>query len=400
MQGLPAGLALLTRPGFHVSTVLVISFSDLASDPRVDRQIRALRARHDVVAAGLGAPAYDDVAFVDINTSPRTLAGRFRGVARRLTRDYEAVYWEHPANQAVLTRLHRVTADAVIVNDARALPIAAALGPPVVFDAHEYAPDELGDKLWWRLVTQPLVRWQCERYIPQVAAMTTVSDGIAEAYERLVGVRATVVMNTPPFADLSPTTIHDPVRILHHGAALRGRGLEEMLRLADLLDERFTVDFVLVESSPGYRDALEARAKHNPRVRFPPPVPMRELVTMANGYDIGLYLLQPSNLNQRHALPNKFFEFVQGRLALAIGPSPEMARLVRRYGCGVVAGDFTPEALAAEINRLDAAQIAAFKQGSHAAAAELSAEPQTATVLRLVERALDRSAPIDQPGER
>ena len=307
-----------------------------------------------------------------------------------MTRDYEAVYWKHPANQAVLDRLRSIEADAAIANDIRALPLAAALRLPVVFDAHEYAPDELGDELWWRMVTQPLVRWQCREYIPGVAAMMTVSEGIADAYERSYGVRATVVPNSAPYADLDPTEVHRPIRILHHGLAQHGRGLDEMLRLADLLDGRFTLDFVLVEASPGYRDGLIRRAAHNPSVRFPPPVPMPELVRMANGYDIGLFLLPPNNLNRRYALPNKFFEFIQARLAIAIGPSPEMARLVRQHGCGVVAADFTPEALAAELSGLDAAGIAAFKRASHAAAAELNAERDAASVLSLVEAALAR----------
>lgn len=383
-----------------MTRVLVISFSDLASDPRVDRQIAALRTRYDVVAAGLGPSDYDDVAFVDISTPARSIAGRVAGLARRLVRDYGAVYWKHPANQALCSRLQSVPADVVIANDIRVLPLAVALGRPVVFDAHEYAPDELGDELWWRLVTRPLIRWECERYIPRVAAMMTVSEGIADAYELSYGVRATVARNAPPLADLRPTEVHEPVRILHHGLAQRGRGLEEMLRLADLLEDRFTLDFVLVEHSRGFRDALVARAKHNPRVRFPPPVPMRELAQMANGYDIGLFLLPPNNLNRRYALPNKFFEFIQGRLALAIGPSPEMVRLVRQYGCGVVAADFTPEALARELNSLDAAQIAALKQASHAAAAELCAERDAAIVLRLVEGALVRGAPCDQSAPR
>ena len=127
---------------------------------------------------------------------------------------------------------------------------------------------------------------------------------------------------------------------------------------------------------------------------------MRELVTLANGYDIGLYLLRPSNFNQLHALPNKFFEFIQGRLALAIGPSPEMAHLVEQYRCGVVAADFTPGALAAEINRLDVGQITAFKRASHAAAAELSAERGAASVLALVEDALARRTPPDRAVRR
>jgi len=109
---------------------------------------------------------------------------------------------------------------------------------------------------------------------------------------------------------------------------------------------------------------------------------------MANSYDVGLYLLPPRNFNQRNALPNKFFEFIQARLAVAVGPSPEMAGLVRRHGCGVVAADFTPEALAAELNSLDANQIVGFKLASNAAAAGLSADRNAKVILSAIDTAL------------
>ena len=109
---------------------------------------------------------------------------------------------------------------------------------------------------------------------------------------------------------------------------------------------------------------------------------------MANEYDIGLYLLRPANFNNRFALPNKFFEFVQGRLAVAIGPSPEMARIVHEYGLGIVAEDFTPETLAQELNNLDPPAIAGFKQAAHAAADELCAERNEGVFLRVVEETL------------
>jgi hypothetical protein len=286
-------------------------------------------------------------------------------------------------------RLQGVAADVVLVNEVAVLPIGLRLGAPVVVDAHEYSPEEFAERRVWRQLLGPYVRWQCATHLPDVAAMTTVSDGIAEAYSREFRVHATVVTNAPPFADLEPTPVGSPVRILHHGAALPGRGLEEMVRMADLLDERFTLDFVLVEAqvAPGLRGALIDQARHNSRVRFPPPVPMRDLASFANGYDIGLYSLPPTNFNQRYALPNKFFEFIQGRLAVAVGPSPEMAALVRRYGCGVVAPTFEPESLAAELNALDADAIAAFKRASGAAAAELCAERNAELVLGAVERA-------------
>jgi hypothetical protein len=372
-----------------LATVLVISFSDLASDPRVDRQIAALLTQHRVIAAGLAPSERDGVEFVDITTPPLGLVdGGGMGVARLLAHRFETAYWRHPRYCAAYKRLTGVEADVVVANDVAALPIAARLGPPVMLDAHEYAPEQFIHQWWWRQLVAPYVRWQCNTYIRDVAAMTTVSQGIADVYEKEFGVRATVVTNAPPFADLEPTPVGDPVRILHHGGATRGRGLEQMIRLAELLEERFLVDLVLVEGTRGFRDQLVRRARGNPRVRFPPPVPMRHLASMANGYDIGVFLLPPINLQRRYALPNKLFEFVQGRLAVAIGPSPEMAAVVHRYGCGVVAHDFKPETLAEELNGLDAAAIAEFKRASHLAAAELSAEPNADLILNAVDTAL------------
>lgn len=368
-----------------LATVLVISFSDLASDPRVDRQIEALLTKHRVIAAGLAPSRHDRVDFIDIRTpaSLGVLHGGM-GIARLLAHRFEAAYWKQPKYRAPYQRLLGVPADVVIANDIAALPIAALLGPPVVFDAHEYAPEQFNDRWWWRQLIAPYVRWHCRRYLPGVAAMTTVGQGIADVYEREFGVRGSIVINAPPYEDLNPTPVHDPVRILHHGAAQRGRGLEEMVRVACLLDDRFTVDFVL--SGPQrVRDAIIGRARHNPRIRFPPPVPARELVRMANRYDIGLYLLPPNNLNRRYALPNKLFEFIQGRLAVAIGPSPEMAAIVRRYSSGVVSDDFSPEALAAAINSLDPAAIEGFKRASHRAATELCAERNIEPVLSTVD---------------
>ena len=49
-------------------------------------------------------------------------------------------------------------------------------------------------------------------------------------------------------------------------------------------------------------------------------------------------------------------------VALVVGPSVEMASIVREHGLGVIAPDFTPASLAACLVQLDAARIEAFKQ--------------------------------------
>jgi hypothetical protein len=371
--------------------ILVISFSDLAADPRVDRQIRFLRSRYTVVAAGLAPPTCDVDEFVDISTGAPSVFERVSWRAWMVARRYDHAYWRQPKSGQILARLNSVRADAIVANDLEALPIALRLGPPVLFDAHEYSPREFDHIRRWRLFVGPYRSWQVRRYVPQAAAMTTVNRPIADEYERETGVRAAVVTNAPFREALEPTAVGTSVRVLHHGAAIPGRGLEEMIRLAHIVDERFLTTFVLTDFVPGYRDTLIRRAGDNPRIRFLPPRPLHELSRLANAYDVGLFLLPPVNFNWRFALPNKLFEFVQGRLAVAIGPSPEMARVVRKYGLGIVAKDFTPEALATELNSLDASAIAAFKRAAHAAADELCAERNEEVFLRVVENALARA---------
>jgi hypothetical protein len=118
---------------------------------------------------------------------------------------------------------------------------------------------------------------------------------------------------------------------------------------------------------------------------------MHMLTEATNDYDVGVFLLPPVNLSRRYALPNKLFEFIQARLAIAIGPSPEMATVVRSYGCGIVTDDFDPRTFAAALNALDPAAITAFKSASHTAAQELCAERNEAIVVGVVEDALTRA---------
>ena len=374
-----------------MARVLVMSYSDLARDPRVDRQIGFLRSHHRIVAAGLAPPQHPVDEFIDISPTPRPLPGRALGLALLLTRRYHASFWTAPSHIAVLERLQHVRPDVVVANDIATLPIALRLGASVVFDAHEHAPSQSPERWGWRALYAPRIRWLCQRYIPRASVMLTVSEMLADLYARETGVRARVVTNAPQYADLVPTPVHDPVRIVHHGGAQPGRGLEEMVRAASLLDERFTSDFMLVENTPGFREKLIRLADGNPRIRFPEPQPMHTLVQVANDYDIGVFLLPPVSPQRRYALPNKLFEFIQARLAVAIGPSPEMARIVRSYGCGVVTDDFEPQTFAAALNGLDSAAITAFKGASHAAARELCAERNEAIVVGAVQDALSHA---------
>lgn len=363
--------------------ILSLAASNLARDPRVARQRAVLEECGETWSAGLAPPA-DAHRFIPLQKS-RRMPGR---LLLRRHRSYAAARYSLPAGAA-----RPAAWDLIVANDADTLPLAFQLAGPatrVLFDAHEYAPREFEDRLYWRLLHQPHKTWLCREYIPRVHGFTTVCDGIADEYARVFRcARPTVILNAPPRqpAPARPTP-PDRIRLVHHGFANRSRRIETMIDLMRQLDARFTLDLMLVSPEPGYIEYLRRHAAGDTRIRFREPVPTSEIVAATRDYDIGLFLLPPTNFNYRFALPNKFFEFLQARLAIAIGPSPEMARLVTQHGLGVVSEDFSPASLARGLNRLDAAAIDRAKAAAHRAADVLCWDNVRATLREVVENLL------------
>jgi len=346
-----------------------------------------LRDEHTVIAAGIGDPEIPDVRFVGCKRTSRTLACKLSEAVELLARRYEAHYVRMSHVAELRRKLRGMVFDVAIANDLEALPLALDLagGRPVILDAHEYAPRELEERAIWRVFKQRHAYYLCRTYLKRATRMITVAEGIANEYARVFGVKPIVVDNAAPGRALAPQpTRSQPVRMLHHGHAMPTRQIDNMIRVMRGLDDRFQLDLMLVPTFPRYLEKLKRMSRADARIRFLPPIPMEDIVPLSNAYDIGLYLLQPSSFNNLHALPNKFFVFIQARLAVAIGPSREMARIVREFDCGVIADDFEAESLARALNRLTSADIDRMKAGSDRAAqvhnAEANAEKLRAIV--------------------
>lgn len=348
------------------------------------RQVRLLAVTYDVEVVGFGVKPEANVRFVEVLKRPMSLLQKGVSVVKLLFGAFESYYWSQSNVKSALRLLENTKPDLIIANDLSALPLALklAFGKPVLYDAHEYTPGEYEDQLFWRLLFGRYSHAFCRKYLAKATSMLTVCEGIADEYSSQYDVRPLVVHNTPPNQGLSPSMVRPgAIRIIHHGVASSARHLEVMIEMMALLDDRFSLDLMLIESEPGYMEFLRKKALSDPRIRFIPPVPMPKICAFINDYDVGLYLLPPDNFNHRHALPNKFFEFVQACLVVAIGPSPEMAALVKKHRCGLVARSFEPSALADELSKLNEDSVKKFKEASHQAAQFLCFE-QNAQILK------------------
>jgi len=371
--------------------ILILSYTDARRDPRVLRQIKALRDRYALTVAGLGVPELDGVRFVPIE----------RGKKKSLGEAYRALCLllgvNGPARRRFFLRKHHsedARYDLVICNDAEPLPLAFSLAgsAPVLFDAHEYYPLEFESSLKWRRFMQRHLTALCRQFIPRCAAMMTVSQGIAERYQAEFGARPVVIRSAPDYHDAVPSPIAEGrVRLVHHGAANRDRGLEQMLDAVRLLDGRFSLDLYLV-GDPADVAQLKGRAADAPRIVFQQPVPMTSLAAMLNRYDMGLCFYPVTTFNVAHCLPNKFFEFIQGRIGLAVGSSPEMSAIVREHGLGIVVEDFTPQCIADALNSLTAEDVSRFKRNAHAAARIYNSENEMEKLRGIVKNLLQGGA--------
>lgn len=369
--------------------ILIFCAASPLNDPRPNRMIQWLKDEYALtVVQGKGFDikviAVDDGQVEDAKSANIAVKifTRMIRVILIVLRLYDAVLkLEDRFTQGVMMPLVKDGIDAIVVHDLVLLPRAFSAArerkTKVLFDAREYYPREFESQAWWRWFVQPFNRFLCERYLRRCDRIITVSQGIADEYRKEYGVHADVVMSFTSYADLQPQPPQiDAVRIIYHGQASPDRQIDRMVRMMDHLDGRFSLDLMLVSPSSvhqKYFRMIEQMVEGKPRVRIIPPVPMKSIVEFTNQYDVGLFICPPTTFNLKFALPNKFFEFIQARLMVAIGPSVEMQRIVDEYDCGVAAESFEPRALADVLGKLDVSEIARYKGNSHRAAQDLNA---------------------------
>lgn len=356
-------------------SLLILSFSHIPSDPRVLKQVELFKGSYRVTTCGLG----EGPEGVDEHIAlPRDAQAWPSDKASLILRRYAQVYSAIPAIAAAREALRDRHFDVILANDLNAVPLAVELEPRlgVHADLHEYAPSEKETVRTWRWFVAPYQRWLCRTYFPSLASGTTVSQGIADRYSSEFGMPFGVVTNAAPFHEWAPESTGLGIRLIHSGAAQRYRRLELMIDAMEQAPEGVTLDLVLMPNEHDYLEELRQRGSSVPGVRFRDPVPHADIVSDLRSYDVALVFLPPSTFNLKQSLPNKFFEAVQARLGVLVGPSPAMQTLVEQYGFGTVIDDFAPETLAAAITSLTPETVNGWKQAADRAASPLSAEEQ------------------------
>jgi len=370
-------------------SILIISYSNLKNDPRVFRQIINLnKVGYQITAIGFSNPQVQGVNFIGVDKKESLLKKILFGVYL-LFGFYEKYYWSQKKIKQSIEKVKGLEFDLIFANDLDTLPLAfklkSELNCKILFDAHEYSPREHEDRLIWNLLFKKYTHNILQNYKKYIDFMFTVCKGIADEYKKNYNLSPLVVTNATEYHEISPTIPKlKKIRMIHHGGSMKSRKIENMIMMMDEIDERYSLDLMLVNTDKTYHNYLIKLTNRRKNVTIIPPVEMHNIVNFISKYDIGLYILEPTNFNNGMALPNKIFEFIQARLAIAIGPSPEMKSLVEEYNLGVVSADFDSKGLAISLNNLTHQNIIDFKKNSDEIAKKVNSEENVKIILKTV----------------
>ena len=375
-----------------MSSLLILSFSNISADARVLKQVRHFAGRYEVTTYGYGPSPDPRVAHIRLDEQHRIHRWKRSDL---LLRRFRRMYWGQSAirqAEADLTSLPPF--DVILANDIDSVGLALKLAPAhgVHADIHEYAPRQNEEILIWRVFEAPYMRWMCRTFLTRATSVTTVGKGLADEYARVFGITASIVTNATPYAELQVGQVGDPIRLVHSGASLRNRKLETLIDAVSMTTANVTLDLYLMGNDPDYVRDLRERAERSGRARVLDPLPYSELIGRLNDYDVGIHVIAPTNFNNRWSLPNKFFDYVQARLGLIIGPSPEMQRILLEKQLGAVSKDFGAEALASVLDALTVDAVQGWKSNAGVHARALSSESQVLIWEEALVQALERTA--------
>lgn len=362
--------------------ILIIANSNLDKDPRILRQVRALENEYNIYTIGFTPVKSGITNLVDSfkqNSLFYKLLRMFFSLTGQLKLYSKVVFKQYNLN----VELEKINFDLILCNDVDTLPMGFKISKfkiPIWADLHEYSPKEFENDFLWRLYFQPYKRWLCNKYLPLVNYISVVCDGIAREYENNFKVVTNSIITNATFfnPNLGPTSPNDKIKIIHHGAAMPNRRIESMIDMMGYLDDNYELYLMLVVTGPvqqEYISKLKSRANEiHSNIHFLNTVPTNLIASTINKFDIGLYILEAAGFNELYALPNKFFEFIQARLCLAVTPNPEMAAIVNKAGLGIVSPDYNPESMAESIAKLSKDEIFSYKSNTHKQAWEYSAD--------------------------
>ncbi len=378
----------------NLKKILIINSDPFHNGPRMIREIEALKHEFEIIALGRTRPHDKSVKFINIDL--------FFGFTRVYDKVYSRITKKKYLGKPVFFELpfhlllFFIKPDIIINHNPVFFPSIFSFPGrkyKIVYNAHEYHPLQFDKDSEWLNTIGEYCLGIYKKYLDKMDLVINVCESISEKCKSEFNCDSIVIPNA---ASYEPSIIpsfkknDEIIRIIHHGASIRGRKLETMINAVGKFPDKFSFDLMLVPNDLEYYNQIIELSKSYSNISIRKQVRFDEIIFKLSNYDIGLYILAPTSYNNQIALPNKVFEFIQARLGLLVSPNIEMKKLVNKYNVGLVLNDYDQSSLESSLDVLNHEMINEFKSNSNTAASIVNAEHYYSLLLSSVKMLLPR----------
>ncbi len=193
-----------------------------------------------------------------------------------------------------------------------------------------------------------------------VVSCTTTNRSYASYLKQAYNVDADVLYNCPLEWPNSNTNYlrtrfkisKDSFVVLYQGLYNSGRGLENLVRAFRLLPDNIYLVMVGYGMLEDDLKKLVEQESLMDKVYFHDSIAYKELYKITNSADLGVLILQPSNLSKKLASANKIFEYMASGLPILATDLPENRRILDEVDSGYLLKNSLPEYIAEEILKI------------------------------------------------
>ena len=216
-----------------------------------------------------------------------------------------------------------------------------------VYDAHEYFSQM--KEILQRTRIYKVWHYIERRFVPKFPNGYTVSESIAQEFQKLYGVQYEVIRNMPMLEDLEIPAKEEKI-LLYQGAVNEARGFEYLIPAMKVVpaplhiygDGNFLDQALKLVEVNGVADKVFFKGK------LAPPV-LEEITSHAY---IGINLVENTGLNQYYSLANKFFDYIHHALPQVTMDFPEYRKINEHFEVAILINDMTVKNVADALNEL------------------------------------------------
>jgi glycosyltransferase involved in cell wall biosynthesis len=219
---------------------------------------------------------------------------------------------------------------------------------PRIYDAHELFT---GLK---EVAMRPRIKkfWTSveKKTVPQFKYGYTVSESIAEEFNRRYAVKYGVIRNITRLREFEEQPPSFPPFLLYQGAVNEARAFEQLIPALTQTDCK-----LVVCGDGNFMGQLKELIRNNhveDKVELKGMLSPDELWIISRKAAIGMGVAENTGINQYLALPNKFFDYIHAGLPQIAMNFPEYQKINGQFEVAILLDDIKPELIANAVNNL------------------------------------------------